>query len=179
MQLEAEFTNYLMKEQLKKTKIKLFEMLIPKLLGNLHISNYDLDINFFSEGSMFLSKNYKMTSNLKLIKMVDFDEILNPKISDLFEEKRDNLNISQKKIYFKKNLYKFNSILSLIEHETSKDYIDNPCYLNGYYRKEPKILGSGNFDKCFKLINQIIYKLGMDKHTSSGMLNGKNLTSVI
>lgn len=167
------------REQLKESKIKFFEMIVHKLISNIPVfGDFGLQINFLTEGEIFFSKSYKMNQNQKLIKMLDFEEILNPRLSDLYEEKKDKLNKDQKQVFFKKNLYKFNSILSLIEYETSKDYIDNPCYLNGYFRKEPKILGSGNYENCYKLISQVITKLGISGQQEKGQLNSKKLSSV-
>jgi len=53
-------------------------------------------------------------------------------------------------------------------YESSKDYIDNPCYLNGYYTSYPKILGSGDFSKCYGLIKQVIKKLNIEKNKKLG-----------
>jgi hypothetical protein len=64
-------------------------------------------------------------------------------------------------------------------YESSKDYIDNPCYLNGYYTSYPKILGSGDFSKCYGLIKQVIKKLNIEKNKKLGQFFPQKVNSVI
>ena len=185
--IEFEMTKFSQIDRLKKPKLLFFELIMPKILHILDNFNYNLQVDIRNDDFVIYSKSFVMNKNLKLIKLIDFDQFLNPKLENLLSKNDKEYEIDDKKIYFskinfvnlEKNLYKFNSILSLIEYETSKDYIDNPCYLNGYFTENPKIMGSGNYEKCYQLIIQIINKLQIEKNHDFGILNNKNLSSVI
>lgn len=97
--------------------ILFFEMMIPKFLHILDkLPDYNLEINILNDNNIIFNKAFNMTSNLKIIKFLDFDDLLHPKLDDLFTENDSSFN--QKKIFFSIIFIKFQkeTFISLIQY---------------------------------------------------------------
>ena len=89
-------------QPMKKIGILFFEIIIPKFLHILeNLGEYNLEINILNNNILIYNKAFHMTSNLKLIKFIDFDHLLHPILDDLYYKDLET-NVKHKQIYFSK-----------------------------------------------------------------------------
>ena len=56
-------------------------------------------------------------------------------------------------------------------------YYDNPCYMNGYVNESSKMKGTGDYNKCFELLNKIVNKDNNELEIETNQ-NNKNKTVI-
>ncbi len=79
-----------------------FEIIIPKFLHILETISYNLEIDLLSnKRKSIYSKSFNMTNNQKIIKLVDFDDLLNPNLDDLL--RNEDFQNQQKRLFLSKS----------------------------------------------------------------------------
>jgi hypothetical protein len=124
---------------------------------NLNSNNYKLSSN---------STNINNDSNNKDKNRINYNEKDNENEKDNYIIKDKNSIKSNKTINFKlNNLYNSNNSISNTNIGKNKVFLNknkninkypvkNPCLLKGFFEKNLKIIGSGNFQKCYEHLHK-------------------------